>query len=129
MNIFSLTGLCLTAIFVCLLLRQYRPEYSLFISLGVGAVILLSVLSDLKPIIASINDFFGRTGLPRGYITILLKSLGICYITELGTDICKDAGESAIATKLEIAGKISVIAISMPLFGDIISIVVSLIQL
>lgn len=129
MNIFSLTGLCLTALFVCLLLRQYRPEYSFFISLGVGAIILLSVISDLKPIIENINDFFGKTGLPKGYITILLKSLGICYITELGADICKDAGESAIATKLEIAGKISVIAVSMPLFGDVISIVISLIQI
>ena len=128
MKIFALIPLCLMALFLILLLKKERPEYSYFISLVVGALLLLCSVKELEPILGTIKSFFQKTNLPIGYIEVLFKALGICYLTELGSEICKDAGENAISTKLELAGKLSVIAVSLPLFNDVLSAVVSLIR-
>lgn len=128
MKIFALIPLCLTALFLILLLKKERPEYSYFISLVVGASLLFYSVKELAPILDTVKSFFLKTNLPVGYIEVLFKALGICYITELGSEICKDAGESAVSTKLELAGKLAVIAISLPLFNDVLSAAVSLIR-
>lgn len=127
MNIFAVTGLGLAAAALSVILRQYNKEYGLYISLAASVIIFASVLGAFSPItgfIKKLSETMGDTG---AYIPILIKALSVCYITQLASDCCKDSGETAISSKIDFAGKIAVLLISLPLFEAILDIVKELI--
>ena len=83
--------------------------------------------SALTPPLVLINSLILNSSIDSSYIKIILKVIGISYLVEFGKDICKDAGESAIANKIEVAGKIVVVAISVPVVASLIEIVTKLV--
>lgn len=126
MNVMSVIGLGLIAAMLCILLRQVRPELALALSLAAGVVILLAVFTDLAGILERIRDMAAKASVPSGYVQVLFKALGICFITQLACDTCKDAGESAISAKVEMAGKLAVLVVSLPLFEQVLTVVQTL---
>ena len=128
MNILTVIGIGLVCAVLCVLLRQVRPELALLLSLAGGIFILLSLFTDVLQIIGRVEGLMARVSVPNAYAQVLLKALGICFLTQLACDTCKDAGESAIATKIEIAGKIAVLVVSLPLFEQALSLVFALIS-
>ncbi len=126
MNILAVVGVGLIAAVLSIIIKQYKPEFGVYISLMAGILILAAVFLVLKPVMLKINELTSKVGISGVYGEVLLKALAICYITQLAVDTCKDAGEAAIGAKLEIAGKIAVIVISLPLFESIVSIIISL---
>lgn len=129
MNIVITASVALIAAVLSIVLKQYKPEYSLFISIGAGVLIFLSVLAVIEPVLSFIEELTEQAGLEGVYGEVLIKSLAICYITQLACDCCKDAGESAIAGKLQIAGKIAVLLIALPMFKSLTEIVAGLINI
>jgi len=127
-NLFSLVGLGIVAAILAVVLRQYRPEFAIIVSIGAGALILGGVLVGMLPVIAQIRSMFEVTAVPQQYVQILFQALGICFITQIACDACKDAGESAIAAKVELAGKIGVLVLSLPLFTQVLNIVGTLLR-
>ena len=128
MDIKAILIMGLISALLALTIRQYRPEYAVLISVGAGVLILIALIGALSPIREEIDALVARINLPGGYTTILFKALGICFITQLACDTCRDVGESAIAGKLELAGKIAVILISFPLFRQLLEIASNLIM-
>lgn len=128
MNIVIIASAALIAAVLSMVLKQYKPEYSLFISIAAGVLIFLSVIAVIEPIISFIGELTERAGLEGVYGEVLIKSLAVCYITQLACDCCKDAGENAIAGKLQIAGKIAVLLIALPMFKSLTEIVAGLIN-
>lgn len=129
MNIVIIASAALIAAVLSMVLKQYKPEYSLFISIAAGVLIFLSVIAVIEPIISFIGELTDRAGLEGVYGEVLIKSLAVCYITQLACDCCKDAGENAIAGKLRIAGKIAVLLIALPMFKSLTEIVAGLINI
>lgn len=129
MNIIIIASVALIAAILSLILKQYKPEYSLFISLSAGILIFLSVLAVIRPIMDFIGDLTAQTGLSGIYAEVLIKSLAVCYITQLASDCCNDAGETAIAGKLQIAGKIAILLIALPMFQSLVELVTELINM
>lgn len=129
MNIVIIASAALIAAVLSMVLKQYKPEYSLFISIAAGVLIFLSVIAVIEPIIGFIGELTERAGLEGVYGEVLIKSLAVCYITQLACDCCKDAGENAIAGKLQIAGKIAVLLIALPMFKSLTEIVAGLINI
>ncbi|WP_040196964.1 SpoIIIAC/SpoIIIAD family protein [Candidatus Soleaferrea massiliensis] len=127
MNIIMVVGIAIVGVALSLVLKQHKPEFSMLISLGVGAVVLILIVTSFTPILDTIQSLIEDTQMPFEYGAILMKALGICFIAQLASDTCRDAGESAVASKVELAGKIAVILISLPLFEKILSIVGSLV--
>ncbi len=121
-------GLALVAATLALVLRQYRPEYALLVSLISSVVLLGAVVAGAAQVVESISGMAQAANLPGEFTQILFKALGICIVTQLASDTCKDAGENAIASKVETAGKIAVLVISLPLFTRLIEITSSLIS-
>ena len=121
-NLFALVGLGIVAAVLAVVLRQYRPEFAILVSIGAGALILGGVLIGILPVVAQIQSMFDATAVPQQYVQILFRALGICFITQIACDACKDAGESAIASKVELAGKIGVLVLSLPLFAQVLDI-------
>lgn len=128
MNIFIIVSFGIVAAVLSLVLKQYKPEYSMFISLAAGILIFISVITAIGPIIQYISELTENAGLSGIYAEVLIKSLAVCYLTQLASDCCKDAGETAIAGKLQIAGKIAVLIMALPIFKSITEIVTGLLD-
>lgn len=107
------------AAFLALLLRKHQPEQALAVGLVAGALLLTLVLTQAQPILASINGLLENTGLPTEYGERLFKALGICLLTQLSADACRDAGEAGLAGKAEFTGKIALLILALPLFESI----------
>ncbi len=128
MNIISICLIGIIATFLSLILKKYNQEYALAISLITGILIFIIILSQITEFISQIQELVRKTSLPIEYGTILLKSLGICFLTQFSSDICNDAGENALSSKIEIAGKIIMLIISLPLFQKVTNIAIDLIK-
>lgn len=128
MNIIIIVSVALIAAVLSIVLKQYKPEYSLFISIAAGILIFISVFSVIEPILSYINELTDKAGLEGIYGEVLIKALAICYITQLACDCCKDAGENAIAGKLQMAGKIAILLSAIPMFKSLTDIVTELID-
>lgn len=123
MDIASIVGFGLIAAVLSILLKQYKPEYAILMSIGAGVVMLMLITVSAAPLFEAVESLLVSSNMPIEYIEILFKSLGICFLTQIACDTCKDAGESAIAAKIELAGRVSVLIISIPLFTKILSVV------
>ena len=128
MLIIKVVCVVIIAAFLSVIVRQYRSEYSLFIALGAG-VVIWSMLSDtFSRDVESMKLMLSGTGVDNDYISIVFKTLGICLLTQIASDICRDCGESALATKTELAGKIAILTVAMPMITSIAQIAVELIN-
>ena len=128
MLIVKIVSVALVALFLSLIVRHYRPEYSIFISLG-AAIIIWTMLSDtLQGSLDSMRLMLDGTGVNSGYTSIVFKALGICVFTQIASDVCRDAGESALATKTELAGKIIILGVAMPMVTSIAQAAIELIN-
>ncbi len=129
MDMVMITGLCMIATIIVKLFDKINKEYALFIALITSCFILFLVIAYFSPIISTVEDLFATSGVDNKYFEIIFKSLGVCYLTQFGCDFCKDAGENAIAGQLELAGKIMLLIIALPLFNDLIEIVKEILTL
>lgn len=129
MDIFSMVGVAVISAVLCVLLREAKPEYAMLISLACGILIFLAALIALAPVFETLKAIMSKAGINSEYIKAIIKTLGICYVTQLAYDVCTDAGQTAIAGKIELAGKVFVVLISLPMFEDLIDTAFSLINM
>lgn len=95
-------------------LKALRPEYSVYIILAASLIIAFLSISKLDVILQTAKVIGDSIGAKQLYLGTLLKMVGITYIAEFAAGICKDAGYSALATQVEMFGKVSILAISAP---------------
>ncbi len=127
MNIIAIAGIAIITAILAVMLKRYHQEYSIIISIAAGILILFQIFANITPAIQQINTLLSSAGLTAEYAAILFKSLGICFLAQFAADSCRDAGESALASKVEFAGKIAIVVLSLPLFERIASTAVGLI--
>ena len=123
MNLMGLIAIALLATKLSVMIKKYNPEYSIFISIIAGIFILCMILSELTPSIQKINGLISASGISSEYAKILFKTLGVCFLVQFASDSCNDAGESSLASKIELAGKVLIITMALPLFEQVIKIV------
>lgn len=120
MELTGILALALTATFCAVALKKYAPETSVVIAVAAGAVILIEVLLHVFPVLREISSLLSQAGLDGSYGTVLLKSLGICFVCQFTSEACRDAGQAALATKVELAAKVSMLLIALPLLEGIL---------
>lgn len=126
MDMLHIAGIAVTVAAFAVLLRQYRKEYAMLLGLTVGVLLFGLILSKATPIFTELNRLTAQAHINKTYVSVLVKSLGICFVTQLAADTCRDAGETAVAGKVEMAGKFAVLLIALPLFGQVAELAVSL---
>ncbi len=126
MDIITLAGIAVLSCFLCVIVKQFRPEAALGISVVCGVVILACAITTLAPSIDALSRISDAAGIDSDFAKILIKALAICYVTQLSADCCRDAGESAIASKLELFGRAAIAALSLPVFTKLAEIVTGL---
>lgn len=122
MSIFSAAVLCFTVCAVSSLLRD-NGELRLALTVVTVAILFAAAAENLLSIKQLISDLLDKTGLDELYLRVIFKGLGICYISQLSADCCRDSGQSALASQIEIAGKLSMITVALPLFKAVIELI------
>ena len=126
MDIIQIVAIGLISAFLVIILKQYRPEFAMYVSIIAGILILLIVLDKITYVINIIQELANKSGINSEYIQILLKITGIAILTEFAVSICKDSGEAAIASKIDLGGKIIIISISIPIITALLELIISI---
>ena len=120
-DVIKIIGIGLLALIIIVILKQYKPEFAIYVSMTAGVLILVLAIQKLTGIINLLQSLANKTYINKSFLSILLKITGIAFITEFAVSICKDCGESAIAQKLDLGGKVIVISISIPVISTMLN--------
>ncbi len=126
MEIIKIIGIALIALIIIIMLKQYRPEYAIFISILTGVIILFLVMDRLTGIINLIESIQSKFSINTQFIALLIKITGIAFLSEFAVSICKDSGEAAIASKIELGSKIIIISMSIPIISSLLEIILKI---
>ncbi len=126
MDIVKIIGVGLIALVIIVLLKQYKPDFVIYVSLIAGAIILFMVLDKLTGIVELLANLSNKAGINNQFLGILLKITGIAFLTEFAVSICNDSGETAIANKIDLGGKIIIIAISIPIISALLELIIKI---
>ena len=127
MDVAQIVALGLVSVFIIVLLRQYKNEYALIASIVACGIIIFFSLSKLEIVINLIEELINQTGINKEFFEILVKITGIAYLIDFGSNICKDVGETAIASKVDFAGKVIIITMSLPILTTLLETVTEVI--
>lgn len=127
MEIFQIVALGIIASIVSVILKKQKPEISLQIAIAAGVIIFILMASKLSLILGLLNDITRKVKIDLIYFAAILKIIAIAYIAEFGAEVCRDAGESTIALKLEFAGKILILVLAAPIVYALLDLVVKII--
>lgn len=126
MEIIRIIGIAFIALIIIIMLKQYRPEYAIFISILTGILILFLVMDRLTGIINLIETIQDKFSINTQFIALLIKITGIAFLSEFAVSVCKDSGEAAIASKIEIGSKIIIISMSIPIISSLLEIILKI---
>lgn len=121
MQLTSMVGLAVVAAILCTVLKQCYPEYAAAASILAGVMILIAVCAALTPLTDFLKRLSGMVGMRSDYFAAALKAVGLCWVTALGADVCKDTGQIALASKVELAGRLAVVLAVLPVFEDLLT--------
>lgn len=120
MDILKIAVLAISGVLLALMLKQTKPEYSSLVSLAVCICIFIYLLSKLETVLGYLSQLEALVNLDGIYLDTILKMLGITYITQFASDICKDAGYHAIAGQIELFARISILFLSFPVLVGLV---------
>jgi stage III sporulation protein AD len=123
----QIIGLGFVVMLLILIIRQQRPELAVQLSLTLATIIFLLVLSKINVVLNLFRDLAEKANISQMYLNTILKIIGIAYITEFGAQVCRDANEGAVASKIEFAGKIFIMVMAIPIIALVLDTIVKLI--
>ena len=126
MEVIKIIGIALIALIIIIILKEYRPEFVIYISIITGILILMLVVDKLTGIISLLESIASKASINTEFIKLLIKITGIAFLSEFAVSICKDSGEAAIASKVEIGSKIIIIAMSIPILSELLEIILKI---
>ena len=128
MDVIQIIGVGIITVFLSVLIRQHRPELALALPILGTAVIFLLLAPGLRAALAMFSDIAAQAGIENRFLRLVIKIIGIAYICQFSAEICRDAGESSMAGKIELAGKLMILTLSMPIIYQILGLVGAMID-
>lgn len=116
MDVLKIAVAAIIGVLLAVQLKSVRPEYSIYIGMATCVFLLFYGVSRLSVIVETLHSIQNYIHISDVYIRVLLKIIGITYIAEFSTAICKDAGYQAVAGQIEVFSKLVILAVSMPVF-------------
>ena len=127
MEIIQIVGLGFIVTLLILIIKRDKPEIAVQLSLTLATIIFFIVLAKIGIILNLFHDMAEKANISQMYLNTILKIIGISYITEFGAQVCRDAGEGAVAGKIEFAGKMLVMVMAIPIIALVMDTIVRLI--
>lgn len=122
----KISGVAVCGVLAFVLLKTYKPELAPLCELVTVVLVFLLTADELIEVKAFFSEMFVKAGIAGEYITVLIKSLGTALITQFAADTAKDAGENALASKIEFAGRVVIVWCSLPLLKAIAQLITEL---
>jgi len=119
-TLFKICAVGLVSVIIIALVRQYKPELTVGVSVCASLIMLFFIIGSLKEGFSFISDIYAKLSYGKEYFPVILKVLGIAYVTEFAVALCNDAGEKSIAGKVELAGKIAIFFAAIPIFVSLL---------
>lgn len=126
MEIAQVVAIGLVAVALLSVLRPQRPEMAVLLSTAAGAVILLMVLGRVGTVLELLRQMALKANVNFEYLNVVLKIIGVAWLAELGAQVARDAGEGAVAAKVELAGKVIILALAVPIFTAVMELVLKM---
>ncbi len=126
MDILKICIIAIISVIVILTIKPQMANISIMIGIVSGVIMFIMIIPTLEEVLNSILDIVSMLDIGIEHIGIILKIIGISYICEFSSQICIDAGENAIASKIELAGKVLIMFISIPIITRLLGLITSL---
>lgn len=127
-DLVKIIGIGLTGGMCALMLRHKKPEFSVIVSLTASVIICGQLIMGISGVIDEIYTIIEECGVDIKYFAICIKATGMAYIAQFASEILHDSGEVAIASKVEAAGKISILLLTMPVMTSFLRLCVKVVS-
>ncbi len=127
MNIIPMLVFAIITIILAAIIKEYRPEFTALIIVMSGIIFFTYICSGVINIFDYFRDLCNYVGIDIVYIEVMFKIIGISYMSEFVSSLCKDAGQSSVAVKVDIVGKLVVLSVSLPIFKELLNLIVNII--
>ncbi len=125
-EIIKIIGIGFMALVIIIILKQYKPEFAIYVSIIAGILILFLTIDKITGIINLLQSISDKTYINKNFLNILIKITGIAVLTEFAVSVCNDSGEKAIASKIEIGSKVIIITMSMPIITSLLELIIEI---
>ena len=125
----QLVGIAIISAALFVVIKKYSPEYAVFAEVASVILVLFLVYPYTKDIIDFYYEYVDSGGVDRSYLKVVLKTIGIAVLTQFSSDVCKDAGQSALAGKIEFAGKLLIAVLALPMAKTLIEVALSVTEM
>lgn len=126
MDIIKIIGIGFIAVIIIIILKQYKPEFAMYASLVAGMLIFALIVTKLSGIIEVLKSLASKNAINNEFLVLLIKITGIAILTEFTVSICMDAGESAIANKVDLGGKVIIMSMSVPIMSSLLEVILNI---
>lgn len=127
-QIFQVTGLCLVGALLAVILKKGSPELSLLLVIAAVVTVLLFLSDALEELMSFLREIGSASGLSSDLFVPLYKTAGIALVVKVGGSLCRDAGESALASVVELAGTVCALLVSLPLLQAVLNLLLELMR-
>lgn len=124
----KIAAFVIISLFLIIFLRDTKREFVIILTVACAIILFVTVADDLYSVAQSIYNLSSGMNNVHSYIALMLKILGISLIAQFVSDLCRDAGENALASQTETASKIIILIMTLPLFETVINIVTGLLK-
>ncbi len=126
MEIIQIVGLGLLVTILSLVIKEQNPLFAFLLAVFTGIAIFLFLIGKISEVIRVLESLANKSNIDMIFLKSILKIIGIAYIAEFGAQIVRDAGQDAIASKIELAGKILIMVMAVPIIHVIVETVMQL---
>lgn len=123
MEILKIVAIAITGVLLAALIKNTSREISLYVIFATAILIVLAIIDRLAGIFIFLEDIYDNVTYGREFFPVIIKVLAVAYITDFTAQLCKDAGENSVGSKVELAGKITIFYIAMPILTSILGLI------
>mgnify|MGYP000903219826 CR=1 FL=1 len=123
MDILKVIGVGITGAIIANFIRNGKEEFTIFVTMATGIIILIYIMQSLGDVIIAFNKITDASGIDDKLFGCILKIIGIGYVTEYSASICSDFNYSSLGTKIQLAGKISIFLMALPIITSLIELI------
>lgn len=125
-EVVKIIGIGLISLIIIIIIKQYKPEFAIYVSIISGIIIIYMIFNKLEGIINLLKTISNKSGINNNFLDLLLKITGIAFLAEFAINLCKDSGEGAIASKIEMGTKVIIVSMSIPIISSLLEIITKL---
>lgn len=124
----KISGIVIISLLLIIFLKESKREFAFILSIAVSVILFVTLINDFQGIISAVNNLTSSVENISNYISLLVKILCISLLSQFVIDLCRDAGENALASQTEIASKILILVMTLPLFESVIEIITGMLK-